>query len=341
MGCGAARTRAAGGRLVGVSISELYRRFAVAEAAGHSRCYEQWALGVADDARLLALLEELPKPRRQPNLLFAAARHAGIAPGPYGGFRDKLLQRWPQVRSVMLTRRTQTNEPGRCATLLPILAALPQPLALLEVGASAGLCLYPDRFSYRYGTHLRLDPPDGPGAAVLDCTISGPVPVPAAVPRVVWRAGIDLHPLDVTRDPDVDWLRTLIWPEQQHRRTRLAAAIEVARADPPRLVAGDLNDVVEGLAAQAPAGATLVIFHSAVLAYLTDADRARFVATVTRLPGHWISNEAPSALTTTADVRPAAGLDPRQGLFVLAYNGEPVALAGGHGQSLRWLERTG
>jgi Uncharacterized protein conserved in bacteria (DUF2332) len=34
-------------------------------------------------------------------------------------------------------RATQTNEAGRCAVLLPVLAALPQPLALLDVGASA------------------------------------------------------------------------------------------------------------------------------------------------------------------------------------------------------------
>jgi hypothetical protein len=44
---------------VEVTTSERYRRFAVAEAAGVSPCYEQWALGVAGDARLLALLEEL------------------------------------------------------------------------------------------------------------------------------------------------------------------------------------------------------------------------------------------------------------------------------------------
>jgi hypothetical protein len=47
-------------------------------------------------------------------------------------------------------RTTQTDEAGRCAVLL---AGLAQPLALLEVGASAGLCLYPDRYAYRYGEH--------------------------------------------------------------------------------------------------------------------------------------------------------------------------------------------
>ena len=45
------------------------------------------------------------------------------------------------LAEVMLARRTQTNEPARCATLLPALALLPPPLALIEVGASAGLIL--------------------------------------------------------------------------------------------------------------------------------------------------------------------------------------------------------
>ncbi len=63
----------------------------------------------------------------------------------------------------MTTRSTQTSEPGRCATLLLLLARLPQPLALLEVGASAGLCLLPDRYGYDYqvaGRHQRLIPSD-------------------------------------------------------------------------------------------------------------------------------------------------------------------------------------
>lgn len=251
-----------------MSTSERFRRFAETEARGESPCYEEWALGVAGDPDVLALLEELPEAKRQPNLVFAAARHSGILAGPYPGFRVALLARWSAVREIALARRTQTNEPGRCAVLLPLLAALPQPLALLEVGASAGLCLYPDRYAYRYDHRPVL----GDSPVVLDCATTGPVPFPAHLPEVVWRAGIDLNPLDVSDADDVRWLETLIWPEHDHRRARLAGALDVVRADPPRIVAGDLNEHVAALAAEAPEDVTLVIFHSAVLVYLSPGD---------------------------------------------------------------------
>jgi len=241
-----------------MSTSERYRRFAQLEAHGESDCYEAWALGVARDPQLLNLLDDLPPGKRQPNLLFAAARYLGVPPTDFVEFRATLLARWPTVRTTMLERRTQTNEPGRCAVLLPVLAAFPQPLALLEVGASAGLCLYPDKFSYQYGGQPRLDPATSPGAAILNCEISGPVPLPTRLPEIAWRGGIDLNPLEVTNREDMRWLESLVWPEQQDRRARLTAAIEVARRDPPRLAAGDLNQTIEQLTEEAPLDATLV-----------------------------------------------------------------------------------
>ena len=306
-----------------------FRRFAATEACGESPCYEEWALGVAADPEVVALLDALPEPKRQPNLVFTAARYAGIPAGPYRTFREALLAEWATISEVMLARRTQTNEPGRCAVLLPLLAALPPPLALLEVGASAGLCLFPDRYSYRYDDRPVL----GDGAVVLGCNTTGPVPFPAAVPEVAWRAGVDLNPLDVNDSGDVRWLETLIWPEHDHRRARLAAALEVVRANPPRIVTGDLNEKVAALAAEAPADATLVIFHSAVLVYLSQAERAAFAATVRRLGAHWITNEGSGVLPVTAPPSPT----PDKALFVVTMDGVPVAHAAGHGHTLHWL----
>jgi hypothetical protein len=119
--------------------ADRYRRFAEIEARGRSPLYER--LCIANDRELLRLLLELPKERRQPNLLLAAMRFLYGTPGDWFRFRELLANEWGAVRAIMLGRSTQTNEPARCAVLLPLLVRLPQPLALLEVGASAGLCL--------------------------------------------------------------------------------------------------------------------------------------------------------------------------------------------------------
>ena len=138
----------------------------------------------------------------------------------------------------MLTRRVQTNEPARCAVLLPVLSQLPQPLALIEVGASAGLTLLFDQYNYDYAGH-RVAGSD-PHAPTLYCQPRGPVPLPSRVPAIAWRAGLDLNPLRVTDDADVRWLSCLVWPGESDRAARLAAAIAVARRDPPAVHRGDL-----------------------------------------------------------------------------------------------------
>jgi hypothetical protein len=313
--------------------ADVYRRFAEREAHGASPVYECWAELVGQDEPVLALLEGLPAHKRQPNLVFAAARWHGAGTS-YESFRSTLLGRWPQVRQTILARATQTNEAGRCAVLLPYLAALPQPLALIEVGASAGLCLLPDRYSYRYDEGTSLDPADGPSRVVIPCHLGPGVPAPA-MPEVAWRAGIDLAPIDVGDPEACHWLETLVWPGQEDRRRRLHAALALARKDPPHLVRGDLNEVLPELAAKAPSGATLVIFHTAVLAYLEREARSRFVELVAGLPGHWISNEGQKVVDLA---RPFAPPTPDDGRFLLTLDGVPRALTGPHGRSVVSLD---
>ncbi|GGQ50452.1 DUF2332 domain-containing protein [Couchioplanes azureus] len=321
-----------------MTTAQWYRDFAVREARGQSPTYEALAEAVGADRRVLELLDGLPAEKRQPNLLFAAARYLGAPMDTPDGFLAWARRRWSSLSETMRQRRTQTNEPARCATLLPVLARLPQPLALLEVGASAGLCLYPDAYRYRYGDDAPvLGPADSP--VLLTCATNGDVPLPSSVPTVVWRAGIDLNPLDVADDDDLRWLDALVWPEQQHRRDRLHAAARVARADPPRLVTGDLLTGLPALAAQAPADATLVVFHSAVLAYVPPDTRAAFTDLVRGLPGHWVSNEHPGVLPGLAATVPAGTGGPAR--FLLALDGDPVAFTGPHGQEIDWLPRRG
>nr|WP_297430265.1 DUF2332 domain-containing protein [uncultured Actinotalea sp.] len=313
-------------------VPAAYGAFAEREARGVSATYEAWALGVSADPEVARLVATLPVPKRQPNLVFAAARRHG-AHGGYASLRSTLLDHWPAVRETVLARATQTNEAGRCAVLLPFLAALPQPLALIEVGASAGLCLLPDRYSYAYDDGTRLDPDDGPSDVVLPCALARGTRAPGRLPDVAWRAGIDLAPVDVLDREACRWLEALVWPEHEDRRERLDHALAVARRDPPRVVAGDLLDTLPSLAAEAPADATLVVFHSAVLAYLDAAARAAFVDLVGRLPGHWVSNEGARALPSTAHL--ADG--PAARGFVVAVDGVPRAVADPHGRRLSGL----
>ncbi|MCS0634265.1 DUF2332 domain-containing protein [Streptomyces sp. LP05-1] len=317
-----------------VDTAERYRRFAAMEARGHSPAYERLTAAIADAPPLLALIDQLPADKRQPNLLLAAVRYLDGPVDGFAAFREWTTAHWARVRATMLERRTQTNEPGRCSVLLPVLARLPQPLALIEVGASAGLCLYPDRYRYRYDGGDTLGPPDSP--VVLECGTAGAVPLPARLPEIAWRAGADLNPLDVADPRDTRWLECLVWPEQHQRLARLRDAVRIARAEPPVLVRGDLNETVRDLVAAAPAGATPVVLHSAVLAYLPPEERETFTATMRELGCPWISNEAPGTLPAV-DRRLPPGPGPDSLLFTLALNEHPLARTGPHGQHLEWL----
>jgi hypothetical protein len=143
-------------------IADRYATFAADEARGSSEIYERLAQAVADSTDVLEFLATLPAERRQPNLFLAAVRHLFGVPNSERQLFEIVRRNHEPIRKLMLSRTTQTNEPARCATLLPVLARLPQPLALLEVGASAGLCLLPDRYGYDYawpGSSLRRKRP--------------------------------------------------------------------------------------------------------------------------------------------------------------------------------------
>src|SRR4051812_19160278 len=136
-------------------VVETYDRFAKVDALGLSPVYEAWARVVAGDREIAGRLAALPEVKRQPNLLFTTVRVLyGLVDAE--GFRTVCHSDWDAIEAVVRVRSTQTNEPGRCAALLPLLAALPQPLALLEVGASGGLCLLPDFYMYDYGPRGRV-----------------------------------------------------------------------------------------------------------------------------------------------------------------------------------------
>jgi uncharacterized protein DUF2332 len=305
-----------------VTIADAYLEFGSREARGNSPTYDKLCTAIAADDDLLELLASLPRAKQQPNLLFGVVRFLG-GPVTVPAFHDFVVDNWAAVSSEVLRRAVQTNEIGRCAALMPVLASLPQPLALIDIGTSAGLSLFSDKYAYRYG-----DTTIGQSTVTLDCDAVG-ITLPAALPTVAWRAGVDLNPLDITDPSDAAWLEALVWPEQEHRRERLRAAIAIARADPPRLVRGGL-ETVSDLVARAPEGTTPVVCHTSVLYQVPPAERADFVETVQRLPGHWISVEGPDVV----DVGDLPAPPDDSALNVLALDGKPLAWVRGHGQAM-------
>ena len=321
-------------------IKLRYRQFADLECKGYSDAYYRLALDVSGDDEVVAFIAQMPV--IQPNLFFASVQFlTGPDHMPESGLELKrfLKRRGSEVSAVMRSRRTQTNEVGRCAVLLP---ALPSgPLALVEVGASAGLCLLLDQFHYEIGS-TSFGVASSP--VHLRCTLAGPAPVPSTVPEIFWRHGLDIHPIDVRDDDAIRWLRACVWPDHLERLRRLDGAIELAKTQPPAVRAGDLVDDLPALLAEVPDDAQLVVFHSAVLSYVSPDRRHAFADVLAdaskRRDVVWVSNEGSGIIGEVTALAPPC----RELRFLLGRtcftNGrrhdELLADAHPHGAELTW-----
>jgi hypothetical protein len=319
------------------AVVDRYGRFARDEAPGRSPVYAAWARRVTVDRDVAAVLARIPDTHRQPPLVFAVMRLLGAPLATGDPWAAWVLAHADAVVAEAERRSVQTNEPLRCAALLPALSLIDGPIALIEIGASAGLCLYPDRYSYRFrssnGVVTHLDPAGGPSAVVLESDVDGDPPL--RLPRVVWRAGIDLQPLDARDPADRAWLTGLVWPGEEGRHERITAALDIAAADPPLLVAGDGAAALPALAARAPRHATLVVTTPGVLAHVPRRHRGA-VIDAARSAGRWVTLDA-AGLHEAWNETPAL----RPGGFALALDGEVLASVDPLGAWVAWHPGSG
>ena len=216
--------------------------------------------------------------------------HPYLAPNPrpveeaYPFFRDFCLLHAEELRCLLPDIRLQTNEVTRCANLLPAFELVYQrggqkPLALIEIGTSAGFNLYWDRYAYLYETadHNTYRRGDVASPVLIHCSLQGEhlPPLPTAMPVIASRIGLDLKPLDCQDVRDMHWLRACIWPEERWRYQLLDTVLTVVKKDPPHILAGDAYDLLPGLLAAIPAEHTICLYHSYALLHDSAAMRDR------------------------------------------------------------------
>ena len=331
-----------------------------------------------------AVMAAAPERQRIPNLFFASVQrvlfdHPQAPLARYyrsvGGdrapdaqlpavFESFVAEHRERIEFLLATRETQTNEVLRSAQIRPALgwarACTRRPLALIEVGTSAGLLLHADRYEYSYafadGSRLRGGSGSADGVPRLDCRVLGAATEKSLRPFVTGdlpvasRVGLDLNPLDPADPDDRAWLRALVWPEHVERRERLDAALAHAARRPVRLRKGDalriLPDAVDGV----PQNSIACVFVSNSLPHWSAQSRAGFVRLIRDLGARQdlvlIVKEAHRVgfglFTGRPDpVQAAAGEPVHEVLGAAVYLGGQERLfrlgtAGMHGISLDW-----
>ena len=308
-------------------VRQYFVDYSRTEGKGYAPLYERLAPLIAHDEQLLGLLEAAPPMQRRPVLMFAAThalimRHPDQAiarwypsidgplarspdeAGLFPAFKSFCLAHAAELHQLFRERRTQTNEVGRSAFLLPIFSAIGhrtgQPLYLLEVGASAGLNLLFDRYACHYSSGEVLG--DRDSTVQIQCELRGTIapPLDRPMPVIAGRIGLDIAPIHAGDPVESQWLRACVFADNTERAGRLAAALALARASPPELVTGDALEKLPGLIAAAPRDARLCIFHTWVITYLPRERRTAF-AELLRQASHqrtltWVAGENAQAI---------------------------------------------
>ncbi len=314
------------------SIARRFRRFADAEYREASPLYEHLARSIATDEAVLALAAYASLEQPIPNLFFAAVHflllqgdahplaefypsltpHADEPQRAYPIFRDFCLTRAETIRQQLTTRINQTNEVGRCTYLMPAFTLIAQradsrPLALVEIGTSAGLNLMWDHYGYIYNADVVCGNPQSP--LQLTCSLRGqhrpplPKPIPPGqMPDIALKLGVDLHAVDISDPDEALWLRALVWPENRERAEWLSHAMAITRNNPPTLRSGDGLALLPDILSAVPRDTTLCVFHTHVLNQFSVEARDRLTALldahartrdVYRLSAEWLSGEYP------------------------------------------------
>ena len=271
-------------------LSERFKTFAEKECADSSELYEYLSLKIAKDDEMLELSSYAKEGQPIPNLFLGAVHYL-----LFKGVEHKLSQYYPsiveqpkspkesfphfkdfcttyrdQIISILKEKMVQTNEVRRCGYLYPSFSyaydIVKKPLALIEIGTSAGFQLLWDKYSYSYNSNEIFGDIDS--NVLINLEIKGEnIPILSKVsPPVTHRYGLDLHINDLSNVEDSLWLNSLIWPEHKERRALFEQALECVmnNKDELNLIEGDGVELLSRIIEQIPNDSTICIFHTHV-----------------------------------------------------------------------------
>ena len=308
-------------------MAGFFRHFT--SEVSNSPLYAALCLLLAEDQRALTLYADVPGTQRRPNLLLAALHYSvlldethrfagwfktvgGTKPADDPELKSALssfiAERFDELKELVGKGATQTNEVGRSALVLPALAALgaeqSKPVAIVEIGTSAGLNLRPDAYAINYkiadGTTATVGPKESSVHIETDSSQSlEPLPF-AAMNDLQFgsRIGVDLNPLDPTNEFQARWLCALIWPDDKARFLRLRAALDYAADNPIAILQGDAVETIRAHIASVLAEEYPVVVTTWVLTYLTEPQRRAFSEELDRAAQTrdfaWVAMEHPA-----------------------------------------------
>jgi len=246
------------------------------------------------------------------------------------------IRRNDPLLAAFLDSPPQTNETARAGMLLPGFLLIARetglPLALTEIGSSAGLNLFFDRFDYDYAGHS-WGPAGSPARLVTE--VRGSPPPLAGELRIADRAGSDIAPVDISDPAQRLRLRSYVWADQAARLARLDAAIGIALETSFVLEKADAAAFVRNRLHERKPGEAFVLFHSIMWQYMPRASKEGVLAALEDA-GREATRDAPIARLRMEPL----GQAPHATLSLTIWPGgetRRLALCNYHGRWIEWL----
>lgn len=204
----------------------------------------------------------------------------------------------------------QTNEVARSGAIIGAMLVIADrtrlPLAVYEIGASAGLNLSFDRYRYRLGNNLYWGSPTA-ALSIENQWRGSPVPPLDAPLTVASRRGCDLKPINAADASDRERLMSYIWADQTVRLQRTEVALALTAREGIRIDLDDAAFWLERQLAEPPQpGTTRVVMHTIVWPYMPRETQTRIADLLDRLGAEATSDTPFAHLSIEPDETPGS-----------------------------------